>query len=136
MRPADPKVELLRKVPLFAACSTKELRQIAAIADELAFREGKVLTKQGGPGREMFILLDGTVKVERNGVQINELGPGDFLGEGALVLRKPRNATITATSPLRALVITDANFNELLLADGRISGKVHETLAARTPPEE
>jgi CRP/FNR family transcriptional regulator, cyclic AMP receptor protein len=136
MRPADPKVELLRKVPLFAACSTKELRRIAAIADELAFREGKVLTKQGGPGREMFILLDGTVKVERNGVQINELGPGDFLGEGALVLRKPRNATITATSPLRALVITDANFNELLLTDGRISGKVHETLAARAPPEE
>jgi CRP/FNR family transcriptional regulator, cyclic AMP receptor protein len=136
MRPADPKFELLRKVPLFAACSTKELRRIAAIADELAFREGKVLTKQGGPGREMFILLDGTVKVERNGVQINELGPGDFLGEGALVLRKPRNATITATSPLRALVITDANFNELLLTDGRISGKVHETLAARAPPEE
>jgi CRP/FNR family transcriptional regulator, cyclic AMP receptor protein len=136
MRPADPKVELLRKVPLFAACSTKELRRIAAIADELAFREGKVLTKQGGPGREMFILLDGTVRVERNGVQINELGPGDFLGEGALVLRKPRNATITATSPLRALVITDANFNELLLTDGRISGKVHETLAARAPPEE
>ena len=133
MRPADPKVELLRKVPLFAACSTKELRRIAAIADELAFREGKVLTKQGGPGREMFILLDGTVKVERNGVQVNELGPGDFLGEGALVLRKPRNATITATSPLRALVITDANFKQLLLADGRISTKVHETLAARRP---
>lgn len=136
MRPRDEKVELLRNVPLFAACSTKELRRIAAIADELSFREGKILTKQGGPGREMFILLDGTVKVERNGVQINQLGPGDFLGEGALVLRKPRNATITATSRLRALVITDANFNELLLADGRISGKVHETLAARTPPEE
>lgn len=136
MRPRDEKVELLRNVPLFAACSTKELRRIAAIADELAFREGKILTKQGGPGREMFIILDGTVKVERNGVQINQLGPGDFLGEGALVLRKPRNATITATSPLRALVITDANFNELLLADGRISGKVHETLAARAPPEE
>lgn len=136
MRSQDEKVELLRHVPLFAACSTKELRRIADIADELAFREGKILTKQGGPGREMFILLDGTVEVERNGVQINQLGPGDFLGEGALVLRKPRNATITATSPLRALVITDANFTELLLADGRISGKVHETLAARTPPEE
>ena len=136
MRSRDEKVELLRNVPLFAACSTKELRRIADIADELAFRQGKILTKQGGPGREMFIILDGTVTVERNGVQVNQLGPGDFLGEGALVLRKPRNATITATSPLRALVITDANFNELLLADARISGKVHETLAARAPPEE
>jgi CRP-like cAMP-binding protein len=84
----------------------------------------------------MFILLEGTVKVERNGEQVNVLGPGDFLGEGALVLGKPRNATITATTPLRALVVSEGNFNQLLLGDERISKKVHETLAARTPPEE
>jgi CRP-like cAMP-binding protein len=132
----DPKAELLRKVPLFAACSTKELKRIAAIADELTIREGKVLTRQGGPGREMFVLLDGTVKVERNGEQVNTLGPGDFLGEGALLLGKPRNATITATSPLRLLVISDSNFKQLLSEDARISTKVHETLAARTPEDE
>jgi CRP-like cAMP-binding protein len=135
-RDRDHKVDLLRNVPLFSACSTRELRRIGAIADELTFREGKILTRQGGPGREMFILLDGTVKVERNGVQVNTLGPGDFLGEGALVLRKPRNATITATEPLRALVISDANFQQLLTEDISISTKVHETLSARTPPDE
>jgi CRP/FNR family cyclic AMP-dependent transcriptional regulator len=135
-RDRDHKVDLLRNVPLFSACSKKELRRIAAIADELDFREGKILTRQGGPGREMFVLLDGTVKVERNGVQVNVLGPGDFLGEGALVLGKPRNATITATSPLRALVISDVNFKQLLTDDLRISTKVHETLAARTPADE
>ena len=135
-RDRDHKVDLLRNVPLFSACSNKELRRIAAIADELEFREGKILTRQGGPGREMFVLLDGTVKVERNGVQVNVLGPGDFLGEGALVLGKPRNATITATSPLRALVISDVNFKQLLGEDLNISTKVHETLAARTPPDE
>jgi CRP-like cAMP-binding protein len=136
MRRDDHEVDLLRRVPLFSACSTKELRRIAAIADELAFRQGKILTRQGGPGREMFVLLDGTVKVERNGVEVNVLGPGDFLGEGALVLGKPRNATITATSPLRALVISDAHFKQLLSEDARISTKVHETLAARTPADE
>ena len=135
-REGDDKVDLLRNVPLFSACSKKELRRIAALADELEFREGKILTKQGGPGREMFILLDGTVKVERNGVQVNALGPGDFLGEGALVLGKPRNATITATAPLRALVISDVNFKQLLGEDLSISTKVHETLAARTPADE
>jgi CRP-like cAMP-binding protein len=135
-RDQDHKVDLLRNVPLFSACSKKELRRIGAIADELEFREGKILTRQGGPGREMFVLLDGTVKVERNGVQVNTLGPGDFLGEGALVLGKPRNATITATSPLRALVISDVNFKQLLTEDLRISTKVHETLAARTPADE
>jgi CRP/FNR family transcriptional regulator, cyclic AMP receptor protein len=75
------------------------------------------------------------VKVERNGVQVNVLGPGDFLGEGALVLGKPRNATITATTPLRALVISEGNFKQLL-RDGRIAGMVHETVAERTPPDE
>jgi CRP-like cAMP-binding protein len=136
MRQGDENLDLLRKVPLFSACTTGQLRQIAAIADELSFREGKILTRQGGPGREMFILLEGNVKVERNGVQVNVLGPGDFLGEGALVLSKPRNATITAMTPLRVLVISEGNFNLLLLGDERISTKVHETLVARTPPEE
>ena len=136
MRPRDRdhKVDLLRNVPLFSACSKKELRRIAALADELEFREGKILTRQGGPGRELLILLDGTVKVERNGVQVNELGPGDFLGQ--VVLGKPRYATITATSPLRALVISDGNFKQLLTEDFSISTKVHETLAARTPADE
>lgn len=136
MSRGDQKVDLLRNIPLFAACSTRELRRIAAIADELDVREGKILTRQGGPGREMFILLDGTVKVERNGVQVNTLGPGDFLGEGALVLGKPRNATITATTPLRVLVISDVNFKQLLSEDARISDKVHETLELRAPEEE
>jgi len=132
----DHKVDLLQRVPLFSACSKKELRRIAAIADELGFREGKVLTRQGGPGREMFVLLEGNVRVERNGIQVNTLGPGDFLGEGALVLRKPRNATITAMSPLRALVISEANFKQLLAGDAQISTKVHETLVARAPADE
>ena len=135
MRQEDEKLDLIRKIPLFSACSSDELREIAAIADELNFREGKILTRQGGPGREMFILLEGTVKVERNGEQINTLGPGDFLGEGALILGKPRNATITSTSPLRALVISEGNYKQLLL-DGRIADVVHDTLAERAPPEE
>ena len=135
MRQEDEKLGLLRKVPLFSECSAEELRQIAAIADELDVREGKILTRQGGPGREMFILLEGTVKVERNGEQVNTLGPGDFLGEGALVLGKPRNATVTSTSPLRVLVISEGNYKQLLL-DGRIAGVVRETVAERTPPDE
>jgi CRP/FNR family cyclic AMP-dependent transcriptional regulator len=132
----DHKVELLRKVPLFSGCSKRELRKIAAIADEIDLREGKVLTRQGDPGRELFILLDGTVKVERYGRRVNTLGPGDFLGEGALILRKPRNATITTTSPVRVLVITDNSFRRLLSEDPSISMKVLETAAARMPPEE
>jgi CRP/FNR family transcriptional regulator, cyclic AMP receptor protein len=132
----DHTVDLLRTVPIFSTCSKRELRKIAAIADELTFREGTVLTRQGDPGREMFVLLDGAVSVERNGEQVNTLGAGDFLGEGALILQKPRNATIRATSPVRVLVITAMNFKELLDDDPDISRKVYDTLEARKPPDE
>jgi CRP/FNR family cyclic AMP-dependent transcriptional regulator len=132
----DEKVGLLRTVPLFSTCSMRELRSIAAIADELSFREGTVLCRQGHPGRELFILVEGTVTVERNGAEVNRLGAGDFVGEGALVLSKPRNATITATSPIRALILTGTNFKRLLHDDPAISMKVLETLSERTPPDE
>jgi CRP-like cAMP-binding protein len=130
----DHRVDFLRAVPLFAACSKRELRRIAAIADEIDVGEGKLLARQGDPGRELFVMLEGTVKVERNGEQVNALGPGDFVGEGALLLRKPRNATVTTTSPVRALVITDNSFQRLLEEDPKIAAKVQETAAARLPP--
>jgi CRP/FNR family transcriptional regulator, cyclic AMP receptor protein len=130
----DHRADFLRAVPLFAACSKRELRRIAAIADEIDVGDGKLLARQGDPGRELFVLLEGTVKVERNGEQVNALGPGDFVGEGALLLRKPRNATVTTTSPVRALVITDNSFQRLLEEDPKIAAKVQETAAARLPP--
>jgi CRP-like cAMP-binding protein len=136
MAGTEHKVEALRTVPLFAGCTDAELERIAAIADELSLVQGKVLTREGDPGREMFLLLDGTVEVERSGEVVNHLGPGDFLGEGTLILGKPRNATITATSHVRALVITESNFRHLLEADEDIAKSVHDTLEARTPPDE
>ena len=129
----DHKVDLLRKVPLFSGCSKKELHKIAAIADEIDLRAGKVLTRQGGPGREFFILLEGGVDVVRDGERINTLGAGDFFGEMGLISQKPRNATITATTPVRTLVITETNFRRLLRDDAGISMKVLETVAERTP---
>ena len=130
----DHRADFLRAVPLFSSCSKRELRRIAAIADEIDVGEGKLLARQGDPGRELFVLLEGTVKVERDGVQVNTLGPGDFVGEGALLLRKPRNATVTTTSSVRALVITDNSFQRLLDDDPKISAKVLDTAAERTPP--
>src|SRR5213075_334369 len=71
------------------------------LADEIDLRDGKEMTRQGHPGREFFVLLEGTADVRKNGRKINSLGPGDFFGEIALVSREPRTATVTATSPLR-----------------------------------
>ena len=131
----DHRADLLAKVPLFAGCSKKELHKIAAIADELDIRQGKVLTRQGGRGREFFVLLDGSVDVVRDDKRINTLSDGDFFGEMGLISQKPRNATIATTSPVRALVITETNFRRLLRENPSISMKVLEAVAARTPDE-
>jgi CRP-like cAMP-binding protein len=110
----DAKVELLKRTPLFSGCTKSELRELAKTADELDLREGTVLIREGRPGREFFVLIDGTAVVTKQGKKIAELGPGDWLGEIALITDSPRTATVTATSPLDVLVITDRRFRSVV----------------------
>jgi CRP/FNR family cyclic AMP-dependent transcriptional regulator len=131
----NQKIGLIRKVPLFARCSRAELKEIAMLADEIDLREGKEMTRQGAPGREFFVLLEGTADVKKNSRRVNTLGPGDFFGEIALVSREPRTATVIATSPVRALVITDWSFRQLLDDAPRVKTKVMEAMAERLAPE-
>jgi CRP/FNR family transcriptional regulator, cyclic AMP receptor protein len=131
----DAKTDLLRGVPLFSRCSARELRSIASIADEVELKEGKQLTKEGERGREFFVILDGNADVRKKGKKLNALGPGDFLGEVALLTHVPRTATVTATTPIRALVITGPDFRSLLRRTPTIQVKVLEELAQRLAPE-
>jgi CRP/FNR family transcriptional regulator, cyclic AMP receptor protein len=131
----NQKVELIKRVPLFSRCSRKELDEVAQLADEIDLNEGKEMTKEGRPGREFFVLLDGKADVKRNGRRINTLGEGDFFGEIALVSRAPRTATVVATTPVHALVITDRSFRRLLEHSPQIQAKVLEALAERLAPE-
>ncbi len=126
----DAKVELLKKVPLFSGCSKSELRELAKSADELDVREGTVLTREGRAGREFFVLISGTAKVTKNGRTIADLGPGDWLGEIALITDSPRTATVTATSPVDLLVITDRRFRTVVETMPSIAMKV---LSERRP---
>lgn len=131
----NQKIDLIRKVPLFARCSRTELKEIALLADEIDLHEGKEMTREGAPGREFFVLLDGTADVKKNRRRVNTLGPGDFFGEIALVSREPRTATVIATSPVRALVITDRSFRRLLDDAPQVQTKVMEAMAQRLAPE-
>jgi CRP-like cAMP-binding protein len=131
----DQKSELIRRAPLFARVSKSDIREIAKLADEIDLREGKEMTRQGLPGREFFVLLEGSADVRKKGRRINTLGPGDFFGEIALVSRAPRTATVTATSPVRALVITDRAFRRLLDESPQVKTRVMEAMAQRLAPE-
>ena len=120
----NAKIELLKRVPLFAGCSKSELRELAMTADEIDLRDGHVLTREGRPGREFFVLVDGTARVTRKDRKIADLGPGDWLGEIALITDSPRTATVTATSPVDVLVITDRRFRSVVETMPSIALKV------------
>ena len=132
---SDRKLDLIKHVPLFSYCSKQELNQIASVADEIDLPAGKVLTREGDRGREFFVLIDGTAEVQKDGVRIRTLGPGDFLGEIALVSREPRTATVTTTSAVEALVITDQAFAALLDHMPSVEKAVLEALADRLAPD-
>ena len=127
----NAKIALIRKIPLFRHCTARELGEIAGIADELDLKEGTELTKEGKPGREFFAMVEGTADVLMGGKWINSVHQGDFLGEIALITGRPRSATVTATSPVRVLVITARDFRRLLEHSPEIQRKVLLALAER-----
>ena len=126
---------MIKRVPLFSGLSKRELEAVAAIADEVDLREGKELTTQGRSAREFFVLLEGSADVSKDGRRINQLSDGDFFGEIALISHSPRTATVTTTTPVRALVITDRSFRRILEGSQEIQLKVLEALAERLAPE-
>lgn len=127
----DAKVKLISRVPLFDGCSGRELAQVAAIAQQIDVPEGTVMIREGEPGRDFFALVEGSVDVRKGKRRIAALGPGDFVGEIALLTDAPRTATVRATSPVSALRMTRQGFSTLLEASPRMRGKVLKTLADR-----
>jgi CRP-like cAMP-binding protein len=127
----NTKVELLQAVPLFASCSKTELERIASLAEELDLADGATLIREGERGREFLVIVDGTVRVTKGGKKIRDLGSGDFIGEVALVSDVPRTATVTATSPVRLLVVTDRAFRGLIEEMPSIATKVLQSLGER-----
>jgi CRP-like cAMP-binding protein len=127
----DAKIELIKKVPLFAHYGKRELAEIARVADEIDLRIGKALTREGETGREFIVLLEGTAEVRKGGRKLRTLGAGDFLGEIALLVNVPRTATVVTTSPVRALVITARDFRRVLGRSPVTQVKLVEALAER-----
>ena len=128
---ADPKLALLRKVPLFIDCDRRSMEAINQHADEVDLPDGAVLAKEGDLGQQFFLILSGTVRIERAGQVIARLGPGDFLGEIALVYEGRRTATATAEGPVRAAVLTHRTFDSLMAEHPALSRTVMLALAAR-----
>ena len=130
-RRRDPKVERLSEVQLFSACSERDLARIAVLAEEIDVPAGRVLMRQGDPGREAFVIADGRAKATIDGKRSVKLGPGDCFGEMALLYSAPRSATVTAESDMRLLVVGSREFSELIEDVPGVGRRVLAALAER-----
>lgn len=131
LRRREEKNAWLRRVPLFADLSTAQLESIAPFVDEVETEAGHVLIDEEGFGRELLIIVDGSAEATRGGRHLRTLGPGDVVGEIALLDGGPRTATVTTTEPTTVLTISRRAFDTVL---DRVPGLPHEllrTLAAR-----
>lgn len=121
----------LSRIPLFAGCSDRDLEHLARAADRVRLPEGTRLTRQGDIGREAFVILSGSADVDRDGERVAEIGPGDVVGELALLDGGPRSATVTATSDIETLVLTRPAFTAVLDEIPMLAHRLLVTLARR-----
>ena len=112
--PQDEKMRHLQKVDIFADCTKKQLKAVAAISRVIEVPAGTTLTRLGDNGEEFFFILDGSASVEVTRRKRGKMGPGHFFGEMSLLDGEPRSATVRAETDMRLLVILRRNFQALL----------------------
>lgn len=127
---ADQKLETLRRVPLFRACSPKEIEYLARLTDEISVQPGRVLAEQGRPGHEFFMIIEGKASVQLPDGDV-QLGPGDFFGEMSLLDNEPRVATVVASTPMDLLVLGSREFSSAIAEVPTIARSIMTVLAQR-----
>ncbi len=119
-------VDDLAQVPLFSACSKKDRQQITRRAERVEVPAGRVLVREGAAGAEFFVIIDGTAEVSMHGQTVATLGPGAFFGDLALLDKAPRNATVTAVTPMELLVLGQREFAAMI---DEVPGFAHKLLS-------
>ena len=127
----DPKILALAQVPLFAGLSARELAAIAETAESRRADVGEVLAREGDDGDEFFVIRDGGVAITKDGRELRRLGPGDYLGEIALVFGGTRTATATVEEAADLFVVGKDDFLAMLKRQPRIEDKILATVSDR-----
>lgn len=128
---SDRKIDALKRVPLFARCTVKELEFIASRTDEVTTAGGRTLIKQGAPADSFFVLLDGEVEVSVDGKKRATLKPGDFFGEISMLDRGVGTATIVTRTATRLMVMSHAQFRDAIKAKDSLLVKVLSVMGDR-----
>jgi CRP-like cAMP-binding protein len=127
----NAKVSLLADVPLFERCSKRDLARIASIARDAEYPAATPLVREGEPGGDFFVVVDGEVDVRKGARKLATLRPGGYFGEISLITGSPRTATVTTGTPTRALVITRSDFCRLLDESPELLSSLLEEMGRR-----
>ena len=125
------KMAILRGVPLFADLDDRSIQAVAILAREQARKAGDVLMIEGEPGDEFYVIADGTVRIEKGGRTLRSMTAGGYLGEIALVEKRPRSATATCTSDVTLLALRQHEFDRLLQTMPAVHDRICATIARR-----
>ena len=124
-------MSLLKRVPLFERCSKRDLGKIGSLVREVEYPTGTPIVREGEPGSELFIIVDGEVDVRSRARKLATLPAGNYFGEIALITGSPRTASVTTGTPVRALVIQGRDFRKLLQDSPEIQFKVLQEIGKR-----
>jgi CRP/FNR family cyclic AMP-dependent transcriptional regulator len=124
-------VDRLAKLPLFGELDHHDLTHVAGWVNEKRFGEGDVLIEEGGMPTDVFVLESGTVDVTHEEQLIARLGPGDVVGEIALLDPQRRTATVTATSAVRAVALSVEDFASMDTEMPEITNQLREIAERR-----
>jgi len=127
----DDQTALLARVPLFSACSKKELQALAKRAEERRVPAGTAIVREGEAGDAFYVIVSGQAEVDRSGTVVATIGPGAFFGDLALLDKAPRNATVTAKTDMDLIVLRQPEFSAMLDEAGGFARKLLVGLAHR-----
>lgn len=128
---ARARLQLLAPMPLFAHCTERELRAVAAATRPRRLDTDAVLFREGDPGDELYLLISGRMRIERNGAPLAVLGPGSNFGEMAMLDERTRSAAAIAAEPCELLVIHRDAFFQLLKGNPQLAMKILWNLLLR-----
>lgn len=118
--PLSPETEALRNVPFFANLTPEDLDRIAQIGRRQSYEPGEAIVSKDTEGGGLYVILSGSATVEAGG-RTHTLGPGQFIGEMALLAGKPRSATVTAAEPVEAMTLETMYFEPFLVKNPSVA---------------
>ncbi len=124
-------LDRLGSVPMFAACTRRELSQIARACDEIAVGQGSVIVEEGAAGHDFYLILEGRASVLHGSSEVASLGPGQFFGELSLLDGEPRNATVRAKTSMTLLVLGTREFSAVIDSWPGVARKMLVQMARR-----